>query len=468
MYSNIKSCFSLKNTKSDFFYSNCGVRQGENLSPVLFSLFLNDLEEYLKDINSTGVQLSDPNIDPTLYIEILLLIYADDTILISDDPQKLQNTLNNFASYCKDWKLNINTEKTKVMALGSKTKNLHFKIMNKELEIVKSYKYLGTHFSSNGNFKASRLYLADQAKKAMHLLYKRISNLNLPPDLAFKLFDHTVLPILLYSVEIWGYESVNYLEQIHCNFIKKKKKIQLRKSTPNYMIYAESGRYPLEITVKCRMIGYWNSLLINSKSKISYRIYQYMLNIPNFNSNWINYIKDILNSCGMTDIWLNQNNITCKNIKKLVKQSLLDQYLQKWHVSTQESNKGKSYYHLKQNLEMPKYLTKLKTIDYLNSLKFRTGNHHLPVETGRWNNIEYSQRKCTLCNLNDIGDEMHMLLICPHFEQTRKSFIKKYYFKHPSMYKFIELMRNESLKILINISKFIKVIMQENKRMHSN
>ena len=75
------------------------------------------------------------------------------------------------------------------------------------------------------------------------------------------------------------------------------------------MIYAESGRYPLEITVKCRMMSYWNSLLINSKSKISYRIYQYMLNIPNFNSNWINYIKDILNSRGMTDIWLNQNNI---------------------------------------------------------------------------------------------------------------------------------------------------------------
>ena len=75
------------------------------------------------------------------------------------------------------------------------------------------------------------------------------------------------------------------------------------------MIYAESGRYPLEITVKCRMMSYWNSLLINSKSKISYRIYQYMLNIPNLNSNWINYIKDILNSRGMTDIWLNQNNI---------------------------------------------------------------------------------------------------------------------------------------------------------------
>ena len=64
---------------------------------------------------------------------------------------------------------------------------------------------------------------------------------------------------------------------------------------------------------------------------------------------------------------------------------------------------------------MQKYLPKLKTIDYLNIPKVGTGNHHLPVEPGRWNIIEYSQRKYTLCNLNDNGDEMHMLLICPHF-----------------------------------------------------
>ena len=90
------------------------------------------------------------------------------------------------------------------MALGSKTKTLHFKIMNKELEIVKSYKYVGIHFSSNGNFKASRLHQGDQAKKAMYLLYKRISNLGLPPDLPFILFDHTALPILMYSVVTLG------------------------------------------------------------------------------------------------------------------------------------------------------------------------------------------------------------------------------------------------------------------------
>ena len=44
----------------------------------------------------------------------------------------------------------------------------------------------------------------DQAKKAMHVLYKRIRNLNLPIDLQIQLFDHTIVPIMLYGCEIGG------------------------------------------------------------------------------------------------------------------------------------------------------------------------------------------------------------------------------------------------------------------------
>ena len=32
----------------------------------------------------------------------------------------------------------------------------------------------------------------------MHILYKRIRNLNLPVDLQLQLFEHTILPITLY------------------------------------------------------------------------------------------------------------------------------------------------------------------------------------------------------------------------------------------------------------------------------
>ena len=43
-------------------------------------------------------------------------------------------------------------------------------------------------------------------------------------------------------------------------------------------------------------------------------------------------------------------------------------------------------------------------------IKLRTSNHYLPVETGRWNNTERHERKCTLCNENELGDEYHYIL----------------------------------------------------------
>ena len=47
MYQNIKSCVASEGKLSDFFVSNVGVRQGENLSPLLFSIYVDDLENYL-------------------------------------------------------------------------------------------------------------------------------------------------------------------------------------------------------------------------------------------------------------------------------------------------------------------------------------------------------------------------------------------------------------------------------------
>ena len=47
LYGNAKSCVRIGNSKSTSFSSNIGVRQGKNLSPVLFSLFLNDLTEFI-------------------------------------------------------------------------------------------------------------------------------------------------------------------------------------------------------------------------------------------------------------------------------------------------------------------------------------------------------------------------------------------------------------------------------------
>ena len=46
VYRNVKSCVSVNGKSSGFFLCNIGVRQGENLSPLLFLIFLNDLEDF--------------------------------------------------------------------------------------------------------------------------------------------------------------------------------------------------------------------------------------------------------------------------------------------------------------------------------------------------------------------------------------------------------------------------------------
>ena len=106
MYTNIKSCISNGNYQSDYFTINCGVRQGENLSPILFSLYLNDLEEFLARQDNQGLILHDDILDT--YFKILVLLYGDDTVLFVNNPLELQLIPDSFQEYCNDWKLNIN------------------------------------------------------------------------------------------------------------------------------------------------------------------------------------------------------------------------------------------------------------------------------------------------------------------------------------------------------------------------
>ena len=49
LYAKAKSCVKTKHGLSQFFVSIVGLLQGENLSPVLFSLFFNDLKGFFYD-----------------------------------------------------------------------------------------------------------------------------------------------------------------------------------------------------------------------------------------------------------------------------------------------------------------------------------------------------------------------------------------------------------------------------------
>ena len=67
-----------------------------------------------------------------------------------------------------------------------------------------------------------------------------------------------------------------------------------------------------------------------------------------------------------------------------------------------------------------------------------------------------SMKHCELCNVRDIEDEFHFTLICPFYNDLRPKFFLKYYFKQPSMYKFIELVNSKNKRTLIQLTSYYK------------
>ena len=136
------------------------------------------------------------------------------------------------------------------------------------------YKYLGTVFSKSGTFLHARKHVTEQAMKAMYLLNMRIKNFDLPIDLQLKLFDNTILPILTYGCEVFGFEDCKMLEVIQNQFLRSL--THLRKSTPLYIVLGEVGRFPLEIIIAWLVTEYdvarnshvlhWNSSIPRATS----------------------------------------------------------------------------------------------------------------------------------------------------------------------------------------------------------
>ena len=82
-------------------------------------------------------------------------MYADDTVLLSETIEGLQQMLTALKSYTNDWHLTVNTEKTKIVVFrngGNVRENEKRFFDNRKLEVVNSFNYLGMQArSQDGN-----------------------------------------------------------------------------------------------------------------------------------------------------------------------------------------------------------------------------------------------------------------------------------------------------------------------------
>ena len=74
--------------------------------------------------------------------------------------------------------------------------------------------------------------------------------------------------------------------------------------------------------------------------------------------------------------------------------------------------------------------------------KITVSAHRLRVETARYgiNRLGRHDRKCLICNTENIEDEYHFVLCCTKYRDLRKKCLPRKYYDRPNILKMIELL----------------------------
>ena len=231
------------NCYSSCFKCEVDVRQGDNLSPLLFTIFVNDFKAYLQN-PCNGLNFLSNSMKSNLDVDekIFALLYADDTIILTESENDIRKASSAAYQYCRNFNIRINCSKTNnmIFSRGKVRKSTVMFINNSPIERVDSFCYLGVVFKYNNTFQLTIKNNVDKAKKALFKLRAETSGHELAIQTKLHLFDSIVLPILTYGCEVWGNELYEQIESFHRNFSRTL--LNVRNSTPNAMIYGELGR----------------------------------------------------------------------------------------------------------------------------------------------------------------------------------------------------------------------------------
>ena len=198
LYEEQQASVRVDGTLSDWFAIRKGARQGCLVSPVSFNCYSEYImRESADDLTWIGVTFSGRTINN--------LRYADDIVLIAQSPQALQTLLDKVEAVSREYGLEINTKKTKVM----KKEQIVIICQGQELEQVETFKYLDAIITENDDCSKeiqARLGAARGAERSLHSLWKDRS---LHVKVKQRLLSTLVWTVVLYGCETWRIKAVD-------------------------------------------------------------------------------------------------------------------------------------------------------------------------------------------------------------------------------------------------------------------
>ena len=255
MYSCIKAYVWVDGKLTQPFRCNIGTRQGDISSTIIFSLYINDLSQHLKETCNRGIFITKEIPD------IISLLFADDVANCVETANNLQLQLNYISDY--NTVMSVNLKKTEIIVFRNGGPLRHYERWNWMKMLLMSHLYtsiweLYPHLKLS--WTPAKEKLSAQARKAIYSInnYRREFGYFSQTEY-FKFFYAMVKPILTYRAEILGFEYAQVIEQVQIQFCKQF--LGVNSSVNNSVALGECGRLPLCITYHVKCIKYWCNLL---------------------------------------------------------------------------------------------------------------------------------------------------------------------------------------------------------------
>ena len=322
-----KSEFSVRldnSTRSKSRKSISGVFQGCQMSPQLFTLFINDVVDFL---NVDGIHA--PEILGTI---VHCLLYADDLVLMSCSPIGLQRMLDRLALYCKKWELEVSLDKTKVVVFKKsrkKNKNEKWFYNDKKIEVVNEYKYLGVVFSGSGACISHIQQAKIRTERSCIALLKFFFKFKfLPISFFLKLYDSMVASVLLYGSEVWGghvfsNQGIDLIESTAYKFYKAL--LGLPKSTQSSGVLLELSRLKMKDYMLISIVRFFLRLSSLDSERLVSKCFARQVELANAGKQcWGLQVKKVLDCLGLSNFWTRGGQLNKKQAMKIIKQRVKD------------------------------------------------------------------------------------------------------------------------------------------------